>query len=99
MRARAARSAAHQQAAERVAAWTRERFSLPPQAAVLVAEVNCAVPGCPPLETVVAFWTDDGTRHHFKLFKQVEAVLADDLPYAWLLRSLAAVEGDGCDCC
>ena len=24
----------------------------------MVAEVACAVPGCPPLETVVAFWTD-----------------------------------------
>jgi hypothetical protein len=48
---------------------------------------------------VVAFWTADGTRHYFKLFKPVHAVVADDLPYAWLMRSLAAVEGFGCDCC
>ena len=92
-------SAAHHQALARVAAWTRERFGLPPEAAILVAEISCAVPGCPPLETVVAFWTADGTRHYFKLFKPVEAVVADDLPYAWLMRSLAAVEGFGCDCC
>jgi len=78
--------------------WTRERFKLPPEAAILVSEIACAVPGCPPLETVVAFWTADETRHHFKLFKPVEAVLNDDLPYAWLMRSLA-VGDDFSDCC
>jgi len=78
--------------------WTRERFKLPPEAAVLVSEIACAVPGCPPLETVVAFWTEDATRHHFKLFKPVEAVVIDDLPYAWLMRSLAAGDDFG-DCC
>jgi nitrate reductase delta subunit len=39
--------------------WTRRRFKLEPTAAVLVSEVACRVPGCPPLETVVAFWTAD----------------------------------------
>ena len=38
--------------------WTRRRFKLDEAAAVLVSEVACRVPGCPPLETVVAFWTD-----------------------------------------
>ena len=95
----ARRSAAHLQAADRIAAWTRERFGLPPEAVVLVAELSCAVPGCPPLETVVAFWTADQTRHQFKLFKPVEMVAVDDLPYAWLMRSLAAAEGFGGDCC
>jgi hypothetical protein len=85
-------------AAEQVREWVRERFALPDDATIMVAEVSCTVPGCPPLETVVAFWTED-TRHHFKVFKPVEAVGLDDLPPAWLKNALADVEGIGCECC
>jgi nitrate reductase delta subunit len=60
---------------------------------------TCAVPGCPPLETIVVFWTTDGKRHHFKLFKPVADVVFDDLPFAWLMDSLILPEGFGCDCC
>jgi hypothetical protein len=84
---------------DRIAGWTRARFALPPEAAVLVSETACPLPGCPPLETVVAFWTLDATRHHFKLFKPAQAVLEDDLPYAWLMKSLAVPEGFADDCC
>ena len=83
----------------RIADWTRERFGLQPEDAVLATELACTVPGCPPLETVVAFWTADGQRHHFKIFKPAAAVASDDLPYAWMKRALAAPEGYGCDCC
>ncbi len=79
--------------------WTRERFKLPEEAAILVAEIVCALPGCPPLETVVAFWTADQMRHHFKLFKRAEEVVYDDFPYAWLMDALAVPEGFECDCC
>ena len=72
------------QALDRVKEWTRSRFKLPEDAAILVTEVVCALPGCPPLETVVAFWTDADTRHHFKVFKPVAEVAPDDLPPAWL---------------
>ena len=65
----------------------------------MVAEVTCAGPGCPPLETVVAFWTGTDTRHHFKVFKTVAEVAEDDLPPAWLKNALADVEGVGCECC
>ena len=34
-------------------------FALPEESAILVAEVTCAVPGCPPIETVIAFWSDE----------------------------------------
>lgn len=93
------KDADHLRAAEAVAAWTRERFSLPPDAPVLATEVACALPGCPPLETVVAFWTADGTRHHFRVFKPVQAVLPDDLPFAWMKDALAVAEGVQGDCC
>jgi len=79
--------------------WTRERFKLPQETVVLVSELACTQPGCPPLETVVAFWTADATRHSFKIFKPVTAITTDDLPYAWLMKSLAVPEGFMDDCC
>jgi hypothetical protein len=86
-------------ALDRVRNWTRARFALSEEAAIVVAEVACGLPGCPPVETVVAFWTADATRHHFKIFKRVEEVVRDDLPYAWLKDALAAPDGFDCDCC
>jgi len=64
----------------------------------MVAEVACTVPGCPPLETVIAFWVE-GARHHFKVFKPLAGVVEDDLPPAWLKHALAEIPGVGCDCC
>jgi len=89
----------HLAAIDRVRDWTRERFKLPDDAAILVTEVTCALPGCPPLETVVAFWTAADTRHHFKVFKPVAEVVEDDLPPSWMKNALIVVEGFGCECC
>ena len=90
---------AHRAALERVRAWTRARFGLPVDDVILVSELACALPGCPPLETVVAFWTEADKRHHFKIFKPVAEVVADDLPPAWLKDALAVPEGADCECC
>jgi hypothetical protein len=70
----------HLQALDRVKAWTRARFKLAEDVPILVSEVACGLPGCPPLETVIAFWTQTDTRHHFKVFKRLEEVVPDDLP-------------------
>jgi hypothetical protein len=86
------------QAVDRVTQWTRERFRLPKEAAVSVAEVACSLPGCAPLETVVMFWIAE-QRYQFKLFKPVAEVVDDDLPSAWLRDALAVQEGAGWDCC
>ncbi len=83
----------------RVREWTRERFKLSEAAAILVTEITCGLPGCPPLETVVAFWTEDAKRHQFKIFKPLRDVVSDDLPFPWLKDSLFVPEGVGCDCC
>src|SRR5262249_30676957 len=89
----------HREALARVGAWTRERFRLPEAAAILVTESAGGLPGCPPIETVVAFWTEDAKRHQFKIFKPAREVVVDDLPVAWLRESLFIPEGFGCDCC
>jgi len=57
------------------------------------------LPGCPPRETVVAFWTAEDRRHHFKVFKPVADVVSDDLPPAWLKDALVIPPGGDCDCC
>ena len=93
------KSPEHLQALDRVKEWTRERFKLSQESAILVSEIACSLPGCPPQETVVAFWTADETRHHFKLFKPVEEVVNDDLPFDWLMNSLAVTEGYDGGCC
>ncbi len=86
-------------AAERVERWTRARFTLPDDAAVMVSELHCAVPGCPPLETVVGFWIDGGKRHHYKVFKPITEIVEDDLPPSWLKPALAEMPMLGCECC
>ena len=84
-------------ALEAVQDWTRLRFRLAPQAAILVSEVACRLPGCPPLETVVAFWTEDDRRHQFKLYKPLRDVRYDDI--GWLIGSPASHDGSSWDCC
>ncbi len=79
--------------------WVRERFDLSDQCTVMVAEIECQVPGCPPLETVVAFWGEDGTRYRFKVFKRLNELSPDDVPVKWLLPSLEDVHELFCDCC
>ena len=90
------KSPEHTAALDRVREWVRARFSLG-EDAILVAEVACAVPGCPPIETVIAFWSDE-TRHHFKVFKPVAEVTDDDLPPYWMKRALAVSEDFQCEC-
>src|SRR5258708_2981578 len=71
------KSPAYHEALARVREWTRERFTLAADATILVSEIACGLPGCPPLETVVVFWIGE-TRHHFKFFKTVhQAVFSD----------------------
>src|SRR5580658_5057666 len=85
-------------AADRVRSWTRMRFKLTDDETVMVSEVACSVPGCPPIETHLVFWTAAG-RHHFKIFKPLADVVEDDLPPAFMKNALIALEGIDCDCC
>ena len=46
----------------------RAHFRLGEDDVILITEVECQVPGCPPLETVVAFWCEDEKRRQMKVF-------------------------------
>ena len=86
-------------AAGRVKKWTRSRFKLAEEEVILVRETASSIPGYPPRETEVVFWTTDGRRHPFRLFKRVEDIVESDLPPVWLKEALSACDGFGCECC
>jgi hypothetical protein len=83
---------------ERIDGWTRRRFALPEEVVVSIAQVECLLPGCPPIETVVSFWEGE-QRYHFKIFKPLSQVEESDLPFSWMKESLAVAPGWQCDCC
>jgi hypothetical protein len=89
----------HDAAIGRVQAWTRAQVALEDDATVMVSELECRRPDCPPLETVVAFWDGGNGRRHFKVFKPMAEVAAGDLPPAWLKDALCAEPDDENACC
>ena len=86
-------------AATRVKRWTRERFSLGSDCTILVSELESALPGFPPLSTVVAFWSAERKHYHFRVFKPLQEVAQEDFPPAWYKEALAVSEGFQCECC
>jgi len=65
--------------ARRIKAWARQAWSLPEAATVLVTELQCAEPGCPPRETVIAVLDGSGTNRMSKLHKSIAEVTAQDI--------------------
>jgi nitrate reductase delta subunit len=87
------------EAASRVKAWTRHRFSLSSDSTILVSELESAAPGFPPLSTVVSFWSAERKHYHLRIFKPLQEVAEDDLPPAWYKEALEVPAGASCDCC
>jgi hypothetical protein len=46
--------AGHSEHVARLKTWVRESLALPPEISVMVTELRCTEPGCPPKETVIA---------------------------------------------
>lgn len=49
-------------------------LDLPEDATVMVTEIQCHEPGCPPLETVIAILREGASPRQFKLHKGVGEV-------------------------
>ena len=92
-------AARREEAIDQVRAWVRARFRLSAEAPIRVSEVECRLPGCAGIETLVAFWTEAGERRQFKIFKPVAAVSEDDLPPAWMKDRLVPMDDLACGCC
>lgn len=85
--------------AVRVQGLLRNLFDLPDHAAIVVSELQCAVPGCPPVETVALFWDAAGLGYRWRVFKPLAGVCAEDLPPKWYLPALLDDGGGDCGCC
>jgi hypothetical protein len=56
----------------------RDAFALPEEAVVMLSELRCSEPGCPPVETVIAVLCAGSTRH-YKLHKALADVTEADI--------------------
>lgn len=62
-----------------IKAWVRAALQLPEEATVMVTEWQCAEPGCPPLETVIAVWDRQTGTHQHKVAKPLCDVVFEDI--------------------
>jgi hypothetical protein len=72
-------SSARSAQARQIKAWAREVFALPAEASVLVSELTCTEPGCPPLETVIAVLSGPGQSTQYKVHEPMADVSREDL--------------------
>ena len=91
--------AGHRDAVEQLKDWTRARFALAEEDTVMVTEEKPSYPGCPPMETVVAFWIAGSSPHHYRVFKAARDVVEADIPPGWMRDALTGIPGTTCSCC
>jgi hypothetical protein len=65
--------------AERVKEWARACWHLPADTTVMVTELECREPGCPPIETVIALLEGPGRRRQYKIHKPAAEVSRSDV--------------------
>jgi hypothetical protein len=64
---------------QKVKDWVREIFQIAEDTTVMVTELQCAEPGCPPLETVIAILKAGNARTQHKLHKSLAEVTHADV--------------------
>jgi hypothetical protein len=65
--------------ADRIKAWTREVFHLNDETTVMVTELECREPGCPPIETVIAILKGRGNTQQHKIHKTANEIGLPDI--------------------
>jgi hypothetical protein len=75
--------------ARRIKDWARELLGAGEEASILVSELACSEPGCPPIETVIAILDGPGSARRYKLHRPSAEVTREDV------ARLAAPEGAG----
>ena len=54
-------------------------FNLPDSASILVTELRCTEPGCPPLETVIAILQEGQATIQHKVHKAIQEITPADI--------------------
>jgi hypothetical protein len=62
-----------------IKAWVRAHWDLPEETTVMVTELECREPGCPPIETVIAVLEGPGKTRQYKIHKTAAEVIRQDV--------------------
>lgn len=65
--------------ARQIKEWAREVFATGEEATIMVSELRCHEPGCPPVETVIAILEGAGEPRKYKVHQASADVTRDDL--------------------
>jgi hypothetical protein len=76
------RSQPDREQVERLKCWARMAWHVPEDATVMVTELECREPDCPPIETVVAVLQEGHPTKQYKIHKPIADVLEADLATA-----------------
>jgi hypothetical protein len=75
-----------------VRAWVRELHPFPEDATIMITELTCSEPGCPPVETVVAVLREKQPGVQGKVHRALAAVVRDDVA-ALVFREVGPAAG------
>ncbi|TKB95403.1 MAG: hypothetical protein E8D41_01245 [Nitrospira sp.] len=64
---------------DRIKSWARETWALSGEATVMVTELECREPGCPPIETVIALLEGPGKTRQYKIHKSAAEISRPDV--------------------
>ncbi|MCP9469144.1 MAG: hypothetical protein NNA31_03980 [Nitrospira sp.] len=64
---------------DRIKAWVRAVFHLNDETTIMVTELACHEPGCPPIETVIALLTGPGDTRQYKIHKTADEINVADI--------------------
>ena len=59
--------------------WTRQNLDFPPDAPIVVKEVPCVKPGCPPIETAIMVFLKGEPPRFYKIQKTINDTTFDDV--------------------
>lgn len=64
---------------DRIKIWARETWAVSADATVMVTELECREPGCPPIETVIALLEGPGKTRQYKIHKSAAEISRADV--------------------
>ena len=67
------------QAIQQVKAWVFEALQLEEKTSLMVTELRCTEPGCPPIETVIALLKPSHPTQQYKIHKPIADISFDDV--------------------
>jgi hypothetical protein len=65
--------------ARRIKEWVREQLALGDDVTILVSELSCSEPGCPPVETVIALFRGREGTTKYTIHRPSAEVTRDDI--------------------